>query len=446
MDYFDSKYDQPEELPEGFAWEDMEAGIRERMEQARPATDRRKWWSLVFLLLIGGCGAWMGYQRFNEKLTENTTNTTAPQTYMPLNALNGSNNQVPSPNTPKPTTTTASKNDLPNASTQQESRSSTVNKNSQKEKTAISISTVQTQEPNQATEKVLKSAPAESPNSAYIHREASGRPLNQAVVFLPALSIQPLPTPSETPQLENTPLLEIASENTPRTKSPGTFSWTFLAGIQNWNPKGTNNNRDYVSGFPGYTFSPQLHYHLNKTQGLHLGYQYQFLQELFEYEGTRIEQELLKDVVVQNVVNSYTGESIAQVKKDTLVEVMHYSREVKYNKFQLHSLQFGFSQQLLKGPKSKLDLSLGATYLFSLKGEGKRLDEEFIVQTITPSTFQAQQFALQAGINFHYAFNQKWSIMSRLEAQQYLTDWESATAGSTKPFTYGLLVGLRKKF
>lgn len=460
MDYFDSKYDQPEELPEGFAWEDMEAGIRGKMEQAQPA-GMRKWWPLLLLLIIGGCGTWMGYQRFTKVLVEDSSSTiqeTAPTHIehltpenIPVTSSNSSAIAEEQPNSPlskvtenvvtkTPLSTTIAKTSLSKSERVNSENTTNIVPNSAPVRNTTS---------NQSITETIKESPAKNPNIASVHGVTPGHPLNEVVSPLATLNIQLLQEIQEELQLKDIPLVDNASKKAPKPKVLGTFSWTVLAGVQNWKPKGNNNNNNYVSGFPGYAFTPQVNYHLNNTQSLHLGYQYQSLQELFEYEGTRVEQKLLKDFVVSEVLNSYTGESISQVRKDTLVEVTHHSNELKYNTFQLHSVQLGFSQRLLKGRKSHIDLSLGASYLFALNGNGKRLDNDFVVREIADkqfTLFEAHQLAINGGINFRYAFAKNWTLVTRLEAQQYLTDWESATAGKTRPFTYGLMLGCQKKF
>ena len=248
--------------------------------------------------------------------------------------------------------------------------------------------------------------------------------------------------------------VELPSPAPPASKSTASpfqprLSWALIGGIQYWHQNDKNNpNTFYLSPFPSYSFSPQVSWQFQPQRSLRLGYRNQTLEDLFDYEGTRISEKFLKDVVVGEVVNSLTNARVAEVRKYTFVQVTQYNRELRYNQFQLHTLYFTFDQKLWVRDRAFLQVSAGINYLLRLRAQGKRLYEQRAVRAFQygDERFRNHRFALQLGLRYQLQLLPQWQLIAQLDGQQYLNDWERNPALRNRPLLYGLSIGVGGHF
>ncbi len=459
MDSFNDQFhfDQHEELPEGFAWEDMKDDILAKMEEPKPKSNNP--WPLLFLLFIGTCSGWMTYDRMVQKqelttpiVTEQPTANHLPTSTHSLNRASADKTIVPtqaqaipqSPNdqqlvTEKPSTNSTSPAQSTVASATTFTTNQLINKNS-------NFTTSITGQKEQPSEVLVSKATVPV---AEQQREIRSAHASEALASLPALPLLPLTTITNSNGL---PLVKPSPTTPSKSAKPNfkaNYSWALLGGIQHWAFHDKNNpNTAYLSGYPGYAISPQISWQFAERRSLNLAYQYQALEELFDYEGTRITEKFLKNVRVSEVINSLTNARISEVRKDTFLQVSQYNKEIKYNRYQLHNLQLNFQQEIWGSAKSSLQLSTGVNWLLRVSGQGKRLDEERAVVAFQygDDRFHQNRIALQLGLRYHYQISTKLHLIAQLRGQQYLSDWEKNPQLKSRPFTYGLSIGIGSRF
>ncbi|MEO1410661.1 MAG: hypothetical protein AAFW73_12320 [Bacteroidota bacterium] len=425
------EHDEHDALPEGFAWEDMKAGIFDKMQAPKPR--RRRPWPLLLLLFMGACGVWFRSQH------------APPEDTAPTAPLSQTNTGAASTG-PAQTRPPLAQSEPSLASSARETQTAKASaKNAPVSARPNRPKTTQREEAAPVEAPILPQPPASAPNLSLTPAPLS-HSATSALTPLPSLAPEPLPTVPAS--------VELPSPAPPASKSTASpfqprLSWALIGGIQYWHQNDKNNpNTFYLSPFPSYSFSPQVSWQFQPQRSLSLGYRYQTLEELFDYEGTRISEKFLKDVVVGEVVNSLTNARVAEVRKDTFVQVTQYNRELRYNQFQLHNLYFTFDQKLWVRDRAFLQVSAGFNYLLRLRAQGKRLDEQRAVRAFQygDERFRNHRFALQLGLRYQLQLLPQWQLIAQLDGQQYLNDWERNPALRNRPLLYGLSIGVGGHF
>jgi len=221
-------------------------------------------------------------------------------------------------------------------------------------------------------------------------------------------------------------------------------------GMMNWLEFDKNNiNYAYLSGFPGFSIRPTIEYQFSKRSHAELAYQYISIDQKFDYEGTRLYQVEQKDVVVEEVINSLTGTSLQQTRRDTFANASQYQKSLHYNKYNIHTLQLSYGYSISMGKSSKLVLGVGAEYLFSINGKGKKLDAQSIVQNFNSSIkdFSGSRLAARMAVNYELMITEKLGLNIGINCSKYFNKIDPFINGKRQgPLFYGLQTGVMKSF
>ncbi|MEM9820521.1 MAG: hypothetical protein AAF985_05595 [Bacteroidota bacterium] len=460
MDYFNENFNiedghRHEDLPNDLEWEQMKEGIYGRMEQPSPKSSKNRWPFLLLLLFSGcGTGSWLALNYFNQETSKAFVVVDKEQ--------KESTKQIDSASAIAPTTTDETKKDIPNKKISEgitESTKKRFNKNKTKSNFKFT-----------KQERVTQNLRSSKQNDQGVtfetteERKQINKTEDNSTKQTSDLKIQ---NPKNTVEVSKLKLVGIAALPSyafgmiPFTRDlPATFQnprkqhfKTYLevsvaGGLTNWLAADPQNiNHDYVSGYPGWSFTPTLSIFFKPNQALQIDYEYATFEELFDYDGSRPIQVYQEDVIVREVINSLTGDLIRAEREDVVLNGTRSYREIKYNRYQLHTLSLGYRFLQSIGNKSSLGVYGGVAYLFSLQSEGKRLDEHFDVIAFNRSNplFSGHQLGLRFALSYNFKIGPNTQVFSRVNGTKYLSNWELKDSPSaTRPLVYGIQIGLRK--
>ncbi len=472
MDYFDSNFkndqaDQDSELPEGFSWEEMSGGIYDKMPNNRPSS-LGKYWPLLILLLVAGCGtgSWFALNNFNGKSSTkhsialdqkiNTETTASGLNKIKTNEIaHNQADQIIESNL-IPTNSLNSKNQIVknNSSNTNSVRSNTLNRsnptiNNNKiegqifDKTESNISQLeQTTIAKQRQQAISESTKNETPVS---QKEWS------RLLIMPSLVYEA--SEDETAQYKIIDELKKPKVNREEKKDEEETLFKkqltigLAGGIVTWSAFDASNiNHEHVSGYPGYTINPSIGLSFAPKHSIQFDYEYSAVEELFDYEGSR-EIEVAKDNEPFRIIHSsLTGNIISTERKNIVVPGTRNYKEVKYNQYKFHTLSLGYRFDQIRKQKLSLGFYVGASYLLKINSKGKRLNESLDVYSFDNSNpiFKNNQLALRLGLHYNYQLNENISLFSQIITTKYLSNWEVDSSGSTtRPFLYGVQLGFR---
>lgn len=456
MDYFESNFkdrpeDTPNDLPNGFEWESMKDGIEAKMDAQRPARSNR-WWPLLLLLLIGGCGGWfaISYSGTEEAIAKEENTVSEKVSDTPDKQVINNIDKTPTENktakkiNPSKNISTGNNSNIDNhqkaddplnavspvfdpviaETTIRSAQKSVGNQSSDNSERAKVLPTLNTPEETVET-------PVEK-----IERENT-----RELAFLATL-LQPLSNDKD-PALKTA--IQVLKN---QTQAAEAFSFTLLGGTNNWaNNINPDRNAPFVAGFPGLSIRPEVSLQKNKWT-FSLAYQFDQLQEEFAYDGSTTLQEERQNVEVGQVVNSLTGEIIERVNKDTVINVTYKQRELKYNTYNFHQLAFNIGRQLFISNRHELSATGGLRYLLLFNAEGKRLNEQNLVDefSLKQSFGTSSRFAVSLGVQYAFRVNDKFSLLARLSGQQYLNSIDIGMNETIRPLIYGAQIGVQRRF
>ncbi len=468
MDYFNSNFkdrleDDTQGLPEGFAWEDMKDGIEEKMIAGRKAK-RNRWWPLLLLLLITGCGGWMVASYFEKDIQ--VVNSANDKVYTPeiVEALSAETAEdksidnveaigktetgtiVNTPekesninNTPKPLSQLPVDKPSNNTATnikQQDGNS----ESSIEQKTNVEANLIQT-----SNKKIVEQKTSETnqkPKVIVATKDIFETRNKVSELTLLSKPISLLSNEFDYPVLS---IGALSKKTIPPAKAQ--LSMAILGGANVWrNNLESIQNEDHLSGVLGWSVRPEVSLRKHKWQ-FTFAYQYDQLQEEFAYEGSTTVLEEREDVVVGNVVNSLTGAS-TPILKDTTINVTYIQRELKYNDYEVHHLDFSVGRILVEQRKHTLLLNAGLGLTLSFQGNGKRLNNLNLVDEfeLRSAVNPAQLLSISSSLQYSYSINDRFSILTRVQFRQFLNSIALSSTDSMRPTVYGLNLGLQHRF
>ena len=455
MDYFETNFnddsrDQHAELPEDFGWEDMKEGIYDKMPAPKNTVISR-WWPLLLLLLIGGCGTGTWFvssymeedkQQANQKLEEDHLLLDSGTEKNTIAAPSEKNNQDSNHALDQTSLSqTALKKEL-----------STIVKNDDDNLKSSYSNQLKTQtvEPKEqtwnpsTTNNLLTAAVTEHKSNSTIKTPSTKWALSESIATLP-IKLLEVENNFDDPMVFDFYVPDDGDgQDTKQSKKEIVFGLS--SGVVNWIAFDENNsNHDYTSGYPGFTISPSLSLNFNEKHAIQIDYEYSQFEELFDYQGTQEIEVFEQNAKLVETRSSLTGNLIEEHHEDALLSGTRYYNEVKYNDFNIHTFSLGYRNDQIKWSKSSLSFYTGASYLFSINQKGKRLNEEqeLIEFDNTNPIFRSKQLGLKLALQYNYKLNDKVDIFSQLKGTKYLTNWEVPTSNaSSRPLIYALNIGL----
>ncbi|MEO0778725.1 MAG: hypothetical protein AAF146_19315, partial [Bacteroidota bacterium] len=217
------EHDEHDALPEGFAWEDMKAGIFDKMQAPKPR--RRRPWPLLLLLFMGACGVWFRSQH------------APPEDTAPTAPLSQTNTGAASTG-PAQTRPPLAQSEPSLASSARETQTAKASaKNAPVSARPNRPKTTQREEAAPVEAPILPQPPASAPNLSLTPAPLS-HSATSALTPLPSLAPEPLPTVPAS--------VELPSPAPPASKSTASpfqprLSWALIGGIQYWHQNDKNN-------------------------------------------------------------------------------------------------------------------------------------------------------------------------------------------------------------
>ncbi len=487
MDYFDSNFnddrvDQNSELPEDFGWDDMKEGIYNKMHVKRPS-GLRKYWPLLLLLLVAGCGtgSWLLMNNFNGNATENTSIALdkdveldskpkpKPKSKSKLESKLESKENVETQfdqsteSTSTPIQSSDSKKQMEGIYSPIEKSVDRKNLENSVIETKVNINSNRTSNSNSNS----KSNSIASQPKPSVNTNQENQVINQifekettrneeewsTLNSIPSLLLDQIANSEFQYKVIDDLIIpverKVAKRDDEKTDPPFKKYWTMglAGGLISQSAFDANNiNHDHTSAYPGYNINPSIALSLTPKHSIQLDYEYNALEELFDYDGERDIEVQLDNQLVKEVHNSLTGNVISTERETVIANGTRKYREVKYNQYKFHTLSLGYRFDQLKKQRSTFGFYLGASYLLKLNNQGKRLDENRDVVSFDNNNpiFTNNQFGLRLGVHYNYKLSANTSLFSQVMTTKYLTNWEvSSSASSTKPLFYGLQIGLR---
>lgn len=459
MDYFNSNFEdkfseQNSELPEEFAWENMKEGIYEKVYINAP-TKKKKYWPILLLLLIVGCGgSWITFN-----LLDAPAQTETPMVVNPLimdkskkeNSADYQSSILASPKMQDQEITISSVKSKMNQDTYSsnvdESSNTSLAKKIAATKNKYSVSIIEDKSIESIQNKNIQTKEAQEDNSTMnlTKKQLDDTPLISSV-WIKKIN-------STTPLLHKTINLRTASKRPTTTQNKNLFSihaaeLNLSSGIINWTANDPKNiNHAYTKGFPSLTINPSVSLFFKSKHALQIDYEYAALEEEFIYTGDREIEVLQENVVVREVVNSLTGEVISSEYGNVMSSGTRSYNEVKYNSFKLHALSLGYRYSTNIWNRSSIGGYLGGSYLFHLNAAGRRLDDELDVLSFDGNNplFGGNQFGVRLGIQYGFKINKQMTLTSQITSTKYLTNWEvSGSNSNTRPWLYSFQIGISR--
>jgi len=459
MDKFDSNlkngFDHKSELPEGFGWDDIKEGIYEKMQTAKPEKNNQNWkWLILLLLIVCGSGTWFASKYSNEKKSIPNP-ILSIQKDKPVVSDNSKNVKTIN-NTDRPNNENISTADTPS---QSDIKQQKVIGTKKRTHNTFNVNTPQNTIDNSIIEskKVSQNELNIPINYDNIDKYKTTKTTNKTSIIV---AHNPSKISDNIDKLPSIVLGLIASHpsNLNPSKAPKTIeaiktlafkkhvSFGLAGGVLNWTAfDATNINHDFINGFPGYSINPSISLYLRPKHALQIDYEYGILQELFDYEGSRLVETAANQTVVE-VRSSLTGNLLYSTQEDVTVYATRSYRELKYNQHKFHTLNLGYRFDQITMGKSSFGFYMGASYLLRINSKGKRLNEQLDVVSFDKNNplFKENQLGLRLGIHYNYQLNSNIKIFSQLISTKYITNWElDDSNSSTRPLIYGVQIGLK---
>jgi hypothetical protein len=450
----------PTSLPPSLEWEQMEAGITEKMAALQPQRSRRwLWWLFlaagsVILAVIPAAEVLRSVQpapaqaeltRPADPATEATDRpATAAGTTAVAGTASPARQESPAPDTSSPAVTPSA---APVAAS--------LSPGDPVPPATASVRSAQPLDPAIATAPVDPStAPGSTANDpSSLSDKMDGQPaapsagsLQPAVAVLatrgPALLTAeralPAPLPGSTPA-------------EPENGATAGRRLVLLGGPTIWSPGyGTTQpeRASFERSLPSYQAEVNLLQPLGKRWQLLVGFQYQQLESRFDWRNTLTDYTItLQDTVIQRQTNALTGAQ-TEVRGDVELTVPAERIVRHYNTTRLYQLPIALGTGWTHGRWQTEDFLGGALTLAS-NHRGRTLFQGSLTDYTGPRTgFQDSQWqvdALLAG-RVSYRLNELLQLTTGLQWQKNLTNWSTETGITMRPQSVNWSLGVQYRW
>jgi hypothetical protein len=397
MGYFEEQFGdyhkEGSSLPEGFSWEEMELGIREKMEGKR-----RRWaiWWWILLPLLGGTYFWGS----DASSLPPATPEASPEKIEQIRV--------------------AYANTLPKKSTNR-ARSNL---------TDVSFWTLQTSD---FTFSYGETGAQESLSSSALRQKG----IRLQSLFPAELTALGLSLPNLQPAAANT-----VPEKQSAFSDILAFS-AFIGGGLLDQGFSNNINSPYVSMFPDINFGIEARWEWKKGHAFSASWSYQQMTEEFFFEDR---DEFLTEIPNQLIYrreSTLSGNVIGEQYGTALSNSVRYRKERSYNQIQAHLISLGYERIWTIHPKQTLSGGISLHGMFGLQSDGRRLNANGEIQDIEGQLGYTSAGAL-AGLHIKYSYQiyPDWAIWFRVQGLQSFTNWDPTAESYTYPRIWNAQLGV----
>ncbi len=411
MEYFDKKvkdiFESAETaVPDGYSWEEMEAGIRRKMHPKRKDKRRLFWFVYgavaIFVVLIYSISVLSTRTSDDNSLAGKTNIHSGSRNIntKELEELNNNRNSII---------------DIQGAENTKISKIAEVTKS------------------NSSIAKFTKKETVLTGNTRDLNKVANGLENKNIPILEPVIRKQTIKYSHL-----HTIKKPVAYRQNERVVDVDINRYiSFSSGLNTLFGKHENNQfaDDYTTNLPGYYLDISLNQVDRKNWIKTIGYTYNNYISLFQFEKTDQVEKTFKNIIVIKNTNSLNGRS-TEVFGDTTVLRSRYRNITYYNLLKTHSFYIGFGKEISLSNKLTVGIGSRLLYSFVLKAKGVSIDknEELVYFNDKSNRFSAyNRFAF--GINFimKYRLSRRWQIGTSLKLDKSLNSISIPQVGRYYP-------------
>jgi len=240
------------------------------------------------------------------------------------------------------------------------------------------------------------------------------------------------------------PVISLNNETNTPSKDILKLAFEIGSGINIWNGNYKSNDvmNDYTTKQLGYVYG------INSVLAIpswefNLGYQYQYLNELLDYNKVTKVPVHFENIVIKKNIDAYTDGS-NDVYGDTIVMRDRTRKIVQYNTIKMHSIHLDASRIFNFSDRISAGLGLGIQYNFRTQLEGISLDQQ--EEHNSYDQVGTNNLGVRTRVSLRYQLNSKWMLKSSLSMQQYISDFSIDQNKVSSPRIFNLGLGLRYSF
>lgn len=428
MDSFDKKVadlynknQSPDQLPEGFAWDDMSEGIYDKMESPERKRKPVFWWLTFgsFILLFSVAGLFL-IQKSNNTNLSHTINTSLPNIKEETTFPNSKPIAETAQAEKESTTIRNTQADISNHNFSNNLIVS-INKNSekadQKSKTTdrIDVSILKDLTSTESGFVINTSSPEISVSGAEDFVESVNEKESADILTIPASATKTVVPPtlpirwvtfSSNKITAPDQLLQKNEPTHSRSKIMFQFTPEIYGGTLLTTGKYTGNQErnTYSRWSPGYFAGIDFTVLTYKKWSLNMGYEHKLAVQILELSN-------IIDTVSVTIENALTGITTNSLNGTTMERRENIATKgvrtrnfLYYNTFRSHALRLTVHRSFAITPRWHLSTGFGGTYNFFNQATGTTLDADGNRLRYTPDMpiYQKRSFAVEAGLSLEY--------------------------------------------
>ncbi len=447
MDSFDKKikrlFEEVEDItPTGFSWEEMESGIKNKMNNRNPQKNKKGiFWSIfgiaamliLFIYLIS-------YKNFTNSIQKNKIEKHQIYSTTSLKSnKNISNNQL----IPK-TDIIASKDNyvepiasLNSTNKSSISKTSLLNKNTNFRNNSY---------PHSKTNNILvKKDNHFLDKMSNYYADKTVKALTKIKSPLSSIDVKQIKI--RTPK---TPC--ILKTNNRKKLNPHKRN-TFLclsSGINTLlgNHKNNQYADKYTKSLPGYYIDISLNHNNSGKWTKTIGYTCNNYISLFQFEKSDRVKKTFRNIVIIKNINSLNKRS-TEISGDTTVIRDRYRNITYYNTHKTHTVYLGIAKSITLNKNIEFLLSSRLLYTFVINSDGVSIDknEELIYfNNKNKNIFTPSKLAVGFGATINYSLNSTFKIGGNLQFDKYINNLSKESQVSYYPASLNVGINLRYSF
>ncbi len=447
MDSFDKKikrlFEEVEDItPTGFSWEEMESGIKNKMNNRDSHKNKKGIFWFIFgitAILILFVSIILN-KNFTNTIEKNKIEKHQKLSSSPLKSeQNLSNNQLTSE-----TDTIASKDDYvkPNTSI------NTINKSSISKTTLLnkSVKFRNSLYPYSKTNNI------KIKHNNYLLDKKSSYYANNTVKPLTKIKASLRPINIKQIKISGPKTARIFKANNRNKLNPHKRN-TFLclsSGINTLlgNHKNNQYADKYTNNLPGYYIDISMNYNNSYKWMKTIGYTYNNYISLFQFEKSDQVKKTFRNIVIIKNINSLNKRS-TEISGDTTVLRDRYRNITYYNTHKTHTIYLGIAKSIALNNNLEFLLSSRLLYTFIIESDGVSINknEELIYfNDKNKNIFNNNKLAVGLGATINYRLNSTFKIGSNLQIDKYINNLSKESQVRYSPISLNVGINLNYSF